>query len=592
MSDSDVAAQVRRLIGRTEYLAAFDVADRALAEQPHDVALQHLAVLALARAGATDNAADRLMRSGLLAHADECDDELAEDVLALEARVSKDRAFAAPTNQRRALAEVAAAQYDVVFERFHRTYTGINAATMWCAAGQQDRARTSAAEVLSLLSADVDYWAAATRAEALLLLGDLAGVYDALTIADAANGDLASRASTRRQLAMICDELGIDTDVLRALAVPSVVHYCGHLPGEASNDAGRMRGDDEQRVARLVRAFMDRHRSVIAHGSLAAGADIIIAEAVLEAGGEVHVVLPFPAQEFELSSVRDAGVDWLSRYRSCLERVTSSTVVTARRHGDDDAAYAYCSAIAMGTVVVQARFMAARAEQLAVWDGQPPDGEAGTAADVARWRRTGLPSTIVDVASTTNAKTAAAPSAPTARGLRALLFADVKGYSSLADEQIPVFVAQVLGPLSRVLDRAGIHFRNGWGDALYLVIDDVSIAADVALSLQEAMESIDLERVGLPALRLRVGVHAGPVLMLHDPVRDEPSFFGEHVTRAARIEPVTPPGAVFVTSAFASLLALDDPDSYVCEYVGQVPMAKNYDTVPMHHLRRSRPSLP
>ena len=54
---------------------------------------------------------------------------------------------------------------------------------------------------------------------------------------------------------------------------------------------------------------------------------------------------------------------------------------------------------------------------------------------------------------------------------------------------------------------------------------------------------------------------------------------------------MTPPGAVFVTSAFASLLALDDPDSYVCEYVGQVPMAKNYDTVPMHHLRRSRPSL-
>lgn len=73
---------------------------------------------------------------------------------------------------------------------------------------------------------------------------------------------------------------------------------------------------------------------------------------------------------------------------------------------------------------------------------------------------------------------------------------------------------------------------------------------------------------------------------MHDPVRDETSYFGEHVTRAARIEPVAPPGAVFVTEAFAALLALERPAGFVCEYVGRVPTAKSFGPMPMHLLRR------
>ena len=60
----------------------------------------------------------------------------------------------------------------------------------------------------------------------------------------------------------------------------------------------------------------------------------------------------------------------------------------------------------------------------------------------------------------------------------------------------------------------------------------------------------------------------------------------EIVPTAARIEPVAPPGAVYVTEAFASLLAIDRPDDFVCEYVGRVPSAKSFGTMPMHLLRR------
>src|SRR6516164_4511052 len=50
---------VRREERRGELLAAFDLAERGLSEHPDDTALKHRAVLALARAGATEEAARR-----------------------------------------------------------------------------------------------------------------------------------------------------------------------------------------------------------------------------------------------------------------------------------------------------------------------------------------------------------------------------------------------------------------------------------------------------------------------------------------------------------------------------------------------------
>jgi len=57
------------------------------------------------------------------------------------------------------------------------------------------------------------------------------------------------------------------------------------------------------------------------------------------------------------------------------------------------------------------------------------------------------------------------------------------------------------------------------------------------------------------------------------------------LTRAARIEPRTPVGEVYVTSAFAALLALEPGSGIRCEYVGQVTTAKDFETIPMYRLR-------
>ena len=86
-------------------------------------------------------------------------------------------------------------------------------------------------------------------------------------------------------------------------------------------------------------------------------------------------------------------------------------------------------------------------------------------------------------------------------------------------------------------------------------------------------------------MALRLGGHFGPVFEIQDPVLHFTNYFGAHVSRTARIEPVTPTGEVYVTEPFAARLALG-PGDFACDYVGQVPAAKGYGTMRMYNLRR------
>src|SRR3954463_6329594 len=78
---------VRGAARRGELLTAVDLAEQGLSEWPDELWLKHASVLALARAGATEEAAARFERYGL-ADAEE------EDVAGLGARLAKDLALA------------------------------------------------------------------------------------------------------------------------------------------------------------------------------------------------------------------------------------------------------------------------------------------------------------------------------------------------------------------------------------------------------------------------------------------------------------------------------------------------------------------
>ena len=60
------------------------------------------------------------------------------------------------------------------------------------------------------------------------------------------------------------------------------------------------------------------------------------------------------------------------------------------------------------------------------------------------------------------------------------------------------------------------------------------------------------------------------------------------MTQTARIEPRTPEGEIYTTYPFAALAVLVGDESFDTQYVGTLPTAKGYGSLPLFALRRRR----
>jgi class 3 adenylate cyclase len=595
---------VRAHFNNGEFFRAYDLAAEGMEHFPGNVPLAHRAVLSLANAGATPLALEKYYEFGL-------DKRLETDARSLLGRLKKDQAFAQTGEARATLFREARALYEGAFRTANVArdpeayYPAINAATMALFAGDSAAADRLAGKVLELLEpriAALDqgkaadrYWVLATALEAHLVRGDLdaaRGLVDC--VAAAAGNDNAALATTGRQLERIVGMKGLDAGVLGAFEPPTVIHFVGHMiapPGKT----GRFQAVQEATVTTKIAAALDGMRIGAAYGSLASGADILFAEALLGRGVALNIVLPFAVADFIDESVRPAGESWVGRFEACLKSAKTVRFATEDAYLGDDQLFTYCSSLAMGLASLCARHLHAPLMQLAVWDGVINHGAtAGTAADMGVWRAADHPVTVIPVAPEQNVDVLPPPSrpkvAPGRRDTRAMLFGDIHGFSKLTDAQLPSFTDRIMGAIGRVARRYSedIAFINTWGDGIFAVFPDAGRAAACALDMQEEVTRIDFEAAGLPTtMKLRLGGHLGPVFELDDPVTIRPNYYGAHVSRAARIEPITPEGCVYVTETLAAVLALNNGEEFSCDYVGNTEMAKHYGRLRMFLLRRA-----
>ena len=594
-------ASVLQAERRGELLTAFDLAERGLDEHPGEVALQFHSVLALARTGSTTQAMRRFIELDLSSVE-------SEDTASLQARLTKDLALQATGAERRRLAREASLAYLRICDRTSGYFPAINAATLALVSGDPSEAHVLAGVALDLVarSDDSGYFAAATEAEALLLMRNEAGADAAIERAGAlADDDFGALATTRRQLRLICDLTGIDPALISPLAGPAVAHFCGHRIA-APGATGRFLSEDEPMVAALVAQAVEKIPTGIAYGSLASGGDILWVEALMVGGCELHIVLPFSLEEFIRTSVADAGDLWIARFQRCLQAATTVTFATQDSYLGDDVLYNYNSQLAMGLALLRARYLDAEVHQFALWDGNGDAGHVGTASDVAVWRQSGHHSVVVDPKSGSRQQQAGTGESSPAlarppatrterRVVRSMVMGDIRGYSKLSEDQLAIFSRIVLGSFADVLAQYedNIEYRNTWGDALFVVFDDPTAAARCGLDIRDAMGALQREQSELPDhLGIRLSGHVGPIFPMWDPVMRQQSFFGAHIIRAARMEPVTPPGAVLVTEAFASVLELSGCADLGCEYVGHLPTAKDYGRLRMYSLERRGPQAP
>lgn len=586
----DRLAAARAALARGDVIAAYDLATELDGAGEGDAAqkavaldLAYVEVRALAGMGDWHTGLARYAASGL--------DRRAEvDFRALKGRLLKDSALGGPTDAARARLIEASTAYAEAWRGPEDFYAAINAASTAMLAGLRDTSlRYARAALEGARLASQDYWSQATQAEALLLLGETAQA-EAMLARAAGGGpaDVAARASTYRQFATLAQATGQAID-LEPVRPPRAAHFCGHI--FLASPA------HEARIAAAVRQELSREGIGWAFGSLAAGADLVIAEACLDAGIELHVVLPFDEDDFLTASVDRGGAGWRARYRRCLERATRVHRASTMRFVGDDHQYAFGSKVAMGLARLQARQVGSEAVQLAVWDGVVAPGPAGTAPDIATWQQDGGRTLIIDGGalprpvrqSASGAARAAPAHEADSRALRVMAFTDFKGFSRLREASIPVFWREVMGSAARILSGAGPHLisRNTWGDALYLAFDDVAAAAEALVVLAEALARVDLGALGLPAGGgMRIAAHYGAVYEMTDPVTGSITYCGNEVNRAARVEPVTPPGQVWVTEPLAAAIEMGAHGQFACRYVGRVALAKEYGIEPVYRLER------
>ncbi len=595
---------VKAFFNNGEFFRAYDLAIEALEQFPGNVQLAHRAVLSLANAGATLLALEKYYEFGL-------DQSLATDVRSLLGRLKKDQAFAESGEARAILFREARATYEGAFriatvEKDPESYyPAINAATLALFGGDVEAANRLAGKVLDLLGpriatlSDSDspdrYWVLATVLEAHLVRGDLEAARALIGPVIAASGyDYAALATTGRQLSRIVKAKGLNSAEVGAFEPPAIVHFVGHMIA-APGEAGRFPAVEEARVANDIAALLDSIRVGAAYGSLASGADILFAEALLRRGVALNIVLPFQVADFIEQSVLPGGEDWVARFEACRAAAKTVRFATDDAYLGDDQLFTYCSSLAMGLASLCARHMYAPLRQLAVWDGTVNEGAiAGTAADMSAWHEAGHSTTIVPLGPEADIEKLPRwhrpKVAPGRRDTRAMLFGDIHGFSKLTDAQLPIFTAKIMGALAEVIRRHAkdIAFVNTWGDGIFVVFRDAGRAADCAMDMQAAMGAIDLAAASLPeTLKLRLGGHLGPVYELSDLITERPNYYGAHVSRAARIEPITPEGCVYVTETFAAVLALYNARQFSCDYVGNTEMAKHYGRLRIFLLRRA-----
>jgi class 3 adenylate cyclase len=582
---SRVADLAKKALSRGDLIGAYDATVTAIAEGDDSNAIRHQQILALARMGDTERAMGLFQAYGLDRSGD-------VDERAIGARLLKDRALGlAAGAERQAAMERAYEAYHILYRESGDSFPGINAATLALLAGREEESRTLASALLDdpAVAAGESYYKAATRAEALLLLDRAEEVTEALASpACKGSADLGARSSTLRQLGMIAAFQGRSAGecaaLLAPLAPPRVVHYCGHMFG-ADPPA-------EARVRAALDKVLESEDVGFAYGALACGSDILCAEALLDRGVELHVVLPFEEEDFLAQSVLPGGEGWAARYRACRDRAASLVYSSPMAYFGNPDQYGYASRTAMGLARLRAEHLAAEAVQLAIWDGGTPDGPAGTGADVIAWQQAGGRAHVIDPGIVARNLVRPAPrmTSPHERMLAAILFTDFAGFSTLSEAKLPVFWEGVMGVVAEILDAhdAEVACRNSWGDALYAVTTSAPAAAEIALQLQDRLAKFDYATLGLDGSGgMRIGAHYGPAYRTLDHITGRITFYGTEVSKAARIEPVTPPGAVFVTEPFAAILTLEARDRYVCRYVGRIPLAKKFGDYPMYRLTRS-----
>jgi pilus assembly protein FimV len=490
-----------------------------------------------------------------------------------------------------------------------------------CELARRVRDRVSAGETGHDQSPEERYQLLCTLAEAHLLLGETDEAIHSFEWASTLEGvHYGVIVAALKQLDLLKGGgLDVPERVFAIVKPPTVVVFTGHpldRPGEGPHFPPGLEATVRAEIARSL----DELGAQIGYSMAACGSDLLFIEAMLERGAEVNVVMPFALDDFIANNVRYGGPRWEMRFRNALKLANTVTYATEERHLGHEMLYRFANQCLHGLATLRAGFLLSAPYLLAVWDMMPGSLVGGAADFIDQWedisqlRIIDLDGLLQQHPDLSGDGMPALPALGDDGGddegegrvIRSMMFCDIAGYSKLKEEHVPVFL-EFLQIIKNGMAVAGHQplAINTWGDAIFAVMDKATPMADYAQTLQEmVLKADEILRDKLPhPLNLRISLHAGPVFQATDPICGRQNFYGSHINRAARLEPVTVIGHVYATQQFVAVLTAEQSalrseaqnrgeeftEKFVCEYVGVLSLAKDFGKQTVYHLRRRRP---
>ncbi|MBF0556538.1 MAG: DUF4071 domain-containing protein [Nitrospirae bacterium] len=512
-------------------------------------------------------------------------------------------------------------------------YTGINVACLALYSGNLDQKNAYASKTISICAQKLEsggygedvgekYWVLVSQAEAYLLLLEFEKSLDAYKKAfNLRTRDYGNQLTTKKQALGILDFFKTSgyleetlykthlPELRKLLDTGSIIYYTGHMIDAKGRASERFPEAKADVIRNLIRDALEGLNAKIGYGSAACGTDIIFAEEMLARNRDVNIHIPFNGADFLRESVSFAGGQWEERYLELKEKSTRWIESVKEKYLGHRSLFTYGNSFLIGKTLEACDTLGMRPHMIAVWDGKTGDGPFGTAHNVKVWTEAqGYENlTVIDVETLTFMDKDILKSKIEALSVdrkiekihevqdcneripMAVVFSDVVGFSKIEDSELVIFNNAFMSAIKQMMDSKGYKPEevNTWGDGLVCYFGTATEAARFSLDLIDCVKDFDCKGTGMSCeLNIRVGAHFGPVYKGCDPIREKNCFFGAHINRSARIEPITSPGHVYVSEHFAAILRLENPEGIRSVYLGQFELAKGFGVFPIYHLAR------
>ncbi len=178
-------------------------------------------------------------------------------------------------------------------------------------------------------------------------------------------------------------------------------------------------------------------------------------------------------------------------------------------------------------------------------------------------------------------KTLSGASDAGSRRLRAIVFADIVGYSRMMardEEDTSSRTAQLIKQCEELVVAFNGELALTMGDGLFFLFDSVVDAAKLAIELQKLTEEESSPLPDDKKILLRIGIHMGDVMRVAN------QYVGDSVNIAARIETKASTSSIFISSSVYE--QVKNKLNVGFEYIGRVELKNIKDPVDIYKITK------